>query len=95
MTVGIYASNTLTPKEREIKDKVLDIVSKFSEVIQSHGFYVNLEKKVISLDIIISYKTSNSDEIYCNVKAALEKEFSDYSIHLVLDKDYGMIEGND
>ncbi len=95
MTVGIYASNVLTEDERVIKEKVLNVVSNFSEVIQSHGFYVNLNKKIISIDIIISYKTTNSDIVYANVKEALEKEFGDYDIHLVLDKDYGMIEGNE
>ena len=88
MTVGIYASNTETEFEKEIKDKVVGICKKYDEVIQTHGFYFDKDKKIISLDIIIDFDCKNEDEIFAKIKHEIELIYPNYQIILVLDKDF-------
>ena len=90
MTVGVYAKNTEDELSKSIKSRVFATLSTFPEILQIHGFYVDAENKVISADVIISFDVKNAEEIYSAAKEKIAKEFPDYNVHLVLDRDFSL-----
>lgn len=90
MTVGVYARNTESEYEAGIKKRVADIIAAYPDIIQTHGFYVDEKNKIISLDIIISFECRDPDGIYKEVHSKIAENFSDFTIQLVLDKDYAL-----
>lgn len=88
MTVGIYASNTNSLKEIEIKEKILEILNEFKDIKQTHGFFVDIEKKIISIDVIIDFDCSNPVEIYNLINNKIKSLYPDYNIQIIQDKDY-------
>ena len=91
MTVGVYASNVDTPEALEIKQKIINLTKEYPQVIQTHGFYIDLEKKIVSLDIIIDFSADNEQEIYQKIKEGIGKICPSYTIYLVLDKDFSVV----
>lgn len=90
MTVGIYARNENGEENMAVKEKVMSIVSKYPQIIQTHGFYFDDKKKMISLDIIISFEAENGNEIYEAVCAEIREAFPDMQVYVILDKDYSV-----
>ena len=91
ITVGIYArSNDI--KDKSIRDDVFSIIKKYPEIIQTHGFYVDDRRKIISLDIIISFEKKEAEETFKSVKTEIEKKYPSYDIHLILDNDFSVPE---
>ena len=88
MTVGVYAKNDESDEAKEIKDKVFSIVKKYPDVIQTHGFYLDLSSKTLSFDIIIPFECRDPNEVYCSVVKEVSEAFPDYNVQIVLDKDF-------
>ena len=87
-TIGIYASNTGEKETARIKEKLEKIISKYSQILQMHGFYVDEETKNISFDLIIDFKESNPEEIRDKVLKEIKEEEPDYTYYAILDADY-------
>ena len=90
MTVGIYASNEENEEDKLMKEKVYSLIKSHYEIIQVHGFFVDHKKKFLSVDIIIDFATKNEEEMYNHIKKDIENEFKDYTVYVVLDKDYSV-----
>ena len=88
MTVGVYARSTESEYEAGIKKCVGEIIEGYPEIIQTHGFYVDEKNRVISLDIIISFECKQPDRIYREVHDKISEKFKDFTVQLILDKDY-------
>ena len=79
-----------TENSLAIKDGILKIMEKYPEVIQTHGFYVDEDKKIISIDIIITFDCNDADAVYENVKNEIQNAFPEYSVQIILDRDYSL-----
>ena len=90
MTTGIYAQNEDDEISREIKSTLIKIVSEYKNIIQLHGFYYDKEHKIISADIIFSFDEPDEQKIYDEIKQKLSDKYPEYSIHLVLDRDFAL-----
>ncbi len=87
MTVGIYASNSTDEQAKEYRKKVGHIIEQYPEVLQMHGFYVDWENKLLSLDLVLDFK-SDTVKIRQQVLDALQQMLPDYRIFITLDIDY-------
>lgn len=90
MTVGVYAKNDETDEQKEIKQKILDIVSDYPEIIQTHGFYADEDSKLISVDIIITFECDHAEQTYKEVCERIGKAYPEYTAHVILDKDFSL-----
>ena len=84
--VGIYAVDN-DPRVKEIREDVLGIVRSHPEVIQTHGFRLDPEKKVINLDMIIDFDVKGREAVFEQIKAEVRERYPDYTIEFVLDLD--------
>ncbi len=88
LTVGIYASNTSDDISKTIRKAAEEKIREYPQILQMHGFYMEHEAKVVSLDIILDFKEKNPKEISEKICAALQSEFPEYRFYVNLDRDF-------
>lgn len=86
-TIGVYSINTKDKYIIEARKKVEKVVFSHKEVLQMHGFYLDVKDKMLSFDIIIDFKAKNRETIYQNIYDVIQKEFNGYKIVIALDVD--------
>ena len=69
------------------KKKVEKIVFSHKEILQMHGFYLDVKDKMLSFDIIIDFEARDREKTYRDIYDAVQKEFKDYIIAITLDVD--------
>lgn len=87
LTVGIYASNTDNEEVREVKESLEEIVAKYPEVLQMHGFYLDDDINLITFDLIIDFE-ANSHEVKEKVLEEIRSKYPKYHFEAILDADY-------
>ena len=86
LTVGIYASND-SAQFKELKSTVENVVSKYPEILQMHGFYAEDNVKYAMFDLVIDFE-SNQEEIRENVMKDLNEICPEYIFDIIIDSDY-------
>ena len=85
--IGIYSMNT---KNDEIKDmwaKIIRIVNSHDGVIQTHGFYADLDAKTVSLDIILDFDLPDREAVFNHIKGDIEALYPDFTVLMTMDID--------
>lgn len=88
LTIGVYASNTSDEEAIAIKKDLEKIISKYPEVIQLHGFYLDNETSNVSFDIIISFDAKDPKEIKNEIKEEIKEKYPKYEYSVVIDNDF-------
>ena len=86
-TIGVYSVNTKDEFVVNVRKDISKIVFSNKGIIQMHGFYIDLEEKVISFDIIIDFKIKNPEEIYRKIYDEVKAKYKDYKVEITLDID--------
>ena len=86
LTLGVYASND-SSEYKEIKSYIRNILKKYKNIIQMHGFYVDEEYKLISFDLIFSFDEENPEKCADEITKLLKKEYPKYTFSIILDAD--------
>ena len=85
--VSVYAINSPDSEAGKLRARLYEVISRHEDVLQTHGFHVDFDKKRISCDIIIDFSVKNRhaerDEIECELRDA----FPDFDVALNLDTD--------
>ena len=88
MTVGIYADNEETAESKKIMDSLLNIIKEYPNILQMHGFYLDVVNKVCNFDLVISFDEKEPEKLIDFIKSELEYENEGYKIFITLDRDY-------
>ena len=88
MTVGIYASNTANGLYAQMKSKLSELLENYPEIMQMHGFYVNEEKKAVSFDLIIDFKSERRQQIKDEILQKMSENYPEYKFSVILDNDF-------
>lgn len=86
LTVGIYANND-SDDVTNVKKDLLEIVHKHPEVIQTHGFFLDSEKHIVTFDIIIDFKSDNHPQTIENIKGEIKQLHPEYDYYVIEDLD--------
>jgi len=78
LTVGIYASNTKDPKANEIHQYLMQVAAKHPAVIQTHGFYLDKERKLAMFDIVTKFGTDAQKE-GTEIVQAMKEKYPEYA----------------
>jgi len=92
MTVGIYADNQSDVFSRSIFEKMSAVIKEHSHVLQTHGFYVDREEKIISFDVVISFEDPNPAETIRTIKEEMEAQNEGYQVFVQYDQDFSLSE---
>ena len=88
LTVGIYASNTSDDISKTIRQAAEKKIAEYPQILQMHGFYMEHEAKVVSLDIIIDFKEKEQKGICEKLQTELQTAFPEYRFYINLDRDF-------
>ncbi len=86
--VGIYSVNHSNEEIVAMRNKVRKLALEDDFIHQLHGFYVNLQKKQLRFDLVISLDSPKRSETYAAAVDRIQKEFPDYQISAGMDFDY-------
>ena len=86
-TIGIYSRNTANDEIAEIRSSVTRIAMGHEGVLQMHGFYVDIEHRRLSFDLIIDFAVPNRDELYAHIVEDVKALYPDYQLNIILDRD--------
>lgn len=84
-TVGIYADNTSDDEINNMRNEVFHIVRSHDNVLQIHGFFVDKEKKKMSLDYIMDFAADDLKGEYSRIYDEIKAKYPDYDLTLKLD----------
>ncbi|WP_406016948.1 cation diffusion facilitator family transporter [Succinivibrio sp.] len=84
--VGLYSYNTSDDEASVIQKKVHDLVTSYDWCVQMHGFYVDLEQKEMSFDVVLSFDIEPKAGV-ATIHSELHKLYPDYSIEIAPDVD--------
>lgn len=87
-TIGVYASNTDKEEYKEIKKEIQTLAKQYPEIIQTHGFYVDEEARIISIDVIFDFESKNIIGIKKEMEEALKEKYPMYQFYITEDIDY-------
>lgn len=84
--IGVYSYNTLDAEAVLIREDVEKIVLSHEWALQMHGFYLNVDDKIMHFDVVITF-----DIDYKEARKVLTEEvkmkYPEYSLHIVPDID--------
>ena len=90
MTVGIYAENYSDEYTKELYSKVLGVIKKYPYVLQTHGFYIDEEKKIVNFDLVISFDDEDPIGTIGKIKEEVGSLISGYNIIINYDQDFSL-----
>ena len=88
LTVGIYASNTANGLYAQMKSNLSELIQNYPEIMQMHGFYADEEKKYVSFDLIIDFKSDRKQQIRDEILLSMSEKYPEYRFYAILDNDY-------
>ena len=84
--VGLYSYNTSSDKAAEIQKDVHDRVMAHDWAVQVHGFYVDVEAKEMTFDVVMSFDIKPKEGLQIIYKE-ISEAYPDYRIHIAPDVD--------
>ena len=84
--VGLYSYNTGNDKAAEIQKDVHDRVMAHDWAVQMHGFYVDVEAKEMTFDVVMSFDIKPKEGLQIIYKE-ISEAYPDYRIHIAPDVD--------
>lgn len=88
LTVGFYAHHTEGTHEAEVEKQVRKMVLSHDGALNMHGFYINDMEKMISFDIVYSFKLHTPVSLRNEVEEQLRKDYPEYDINIGMDRNY-------
>ena len=85
--IGIYALNTQNDEIRAMRSRVTRIVLAHDGVLQIHGFFVDMEKKTLHLDIILDFALPDRGQTFADICAELRAAYPDFELMATMDID--------
>ncbi|MBO4815894.1 MAG: cation transporter [Clostridia bacterium] len=85
LTIGIYAAND-KGEYGEIKKALSEIIKKYNEVLQLHGFYVDKEDNVY-FDLIIDFDVEDKEILKDEIVSKIREKYPKYSYNVIIDSD--------
>ena len=85
--VSVYSATDCGDIDVKVRNHINELVSKYDEIIEMHGFCLEKDKKKIRFDIIINFDAQNRKEIYSKFCEEVKNAYPDYEICITLDAD--------
>ena len=84
--VGVYSYNTGDDEAAKIQNNVRKIVMSHDWAVQFHGFYVDIEKKEMTFDVVMSFEINPKEALEILYREVGEA-YPDYKIMIKSDVD--------
>lgn len=88
VTVGFYAHHREGSEASKAEEVVRKYVMKQDGVVGMHGFYINNDDKILSFDIVYSFKVHHPITLRSHIIEWLRNDYQDHNIYIGLDRNY-------
>lgn len=85
--VGVYSYNTTNDQAAQIRNKVFEKIKTHDWAIQIHGFYVDIEKKTMRFDVVVSFDIKAQEALKI-MQQEMKELYPDYTFQIAPDIDY-------
>ncbi|MBP5466419.1 MAG: cation transporter [Clostridia bacterium] len=85
--IGIYALNTKDDDVKNLRSRVIGLITTHDGVLQVHGFNLNKETATVSVDVILDFEIPDMQAEIDAIKKELETVFPQYTFRLTMDID--------
>ncbi|NWO20819.1 cation transporter [Oribacterium sp. oral taxon 102] len=85
-SVGLYSYNTGNDEAADIQKDVRERVMAHDWAVQFHGFYVDVEKKEMTFDVVMNFNIKPKEGIQI-IYEEIKKAYPEYDIQIALDVD--------
>ena len=86
VTIGVYALND-KKKYLKIENNLKEIVKKYREIKEVHGFFVDYENNTIYFDLTVDFSCRDKRKIKDLVISDLNSKYPKYKYYVVIDND--------
>lgn len=86
--IGVYSHNTTNAGVAELEKKVKEQLMSYEFIKGIHGFYVDLQKKEMRFDVVVSFDAKNRMEVYQNALEEVKNTYKEYTIYTAMDADF-------
>ena len=90
LTVGIYAENSQTKTHQAMRRHLEEIIEHYPVVLQSHGFYVDDQQKLVTFDLVIDYFYREKLKLKNRIVREFRRAYPEYRCRVTLDLDTGL-----
>ena len=92
--IGVYSYNTSNDEAAQMRNAVQEAVLSHDWALQVHGFYVDMEKKTMRFDTVISFDIDRKEAVQtiCN---QIQNMYPDYKVYVITDIDVSDLEGEE
>ncbi len=90
LTVGIYAENSQTKAHQAMRRHLEEIVAHNPAVLQTHGFYVDDQQKLVTFDLVIDYFYREKLKLKNRIVREFRRSYPEYHCRVTLDLDTGL-----
>ena len=84
--VSIYSRNTQNNEAAEIRNEVMHIVMEHDGILQVHGFYLDVENKTMTFDVIIDFAVDRK-AVYTHILEEISEKYPEYQVNITMDAD--------
>ena len=84
--IGVYSFNTSHDEAAQMRDAVQKAVLENEWALQVHGFYVNMEKKTMRFDVVISFDVERNEALE-KIQNDVHALYPDYRLQIIPDID--------
>lgn len=88
LTVGIYAVDYQNPEKVSMREEINAICKSHEGVVNTHGYYIDLEEKIISFDTGIDFTILEPQNFANIIKTEVETKYPGYQVYVNLDTYY-------
>jgi cation diffusion facilitator family transporter len=87
VAVGIYSVNVNDEEVSLIRENIDEIVHGHPGVLQTHGFHLDKEKRIISFDVVIGFLIEDRTALYRHIHEEIHELYPAYHVHITMDID--------
>ncbi|MCM1185927.1 MAG: cation diffusion facilitator family transporter [Lachnoclostridium sp.] len=88
LTVGLYAANTADLQAAQMKDTLSELIGGYSEILQMHGFYADMEQMTVTFDLVMDFHSVQKQQIREKILQDMGKRYPQYRFSAVLEHDF-------
>lgn len=85
--IGVYSQNHGDDEAVTMRTKITEFVTEQPGVLQIHGFFIDLERKYISFDVILDFEIEDRQKVYEDILNGTKKIYPDFEVRVTLDLD--------
>lgn len=88
LTFGIYAVCNGDDEVGHMQKELTEIVNPIEGVIQTHGIFIDVERKRISFDVVMDFNVPDRELFVKQIIERVKERFNEYQVSVNLDVDY-------